>query len=116
CQSDKVGYLIGDQLVSNFCFPAWFDATQFGRPGPFDFRRLMKSPFELLPGGYAMCRNLAGGEWYLVTSTDAQFSYTARPRVGSRRERRKTGLQNWLKSGVACGPDFTAADLVRPRL
>src|SRR5262249_59361043 len=54
CQSDETGYLIEDQLVSDFCLPAWFDATQFGGPGPFDFRRLMNSPFELLPGGYAM--------------------------------------------------------------
>jgi hypothetical protein len=116
CQSDKTGYMIADQLVSNFCLPAWFDANQFGRPGPFDFRRLMKSPFELLPGGYAMCRNLSTeSAWYLVTSSGAQ-GYTTRPRVGSRRERRKVGIQNWLKSDVQMGSDFAAAQMDRPRL
>ncbi len=117
CQSDNFGYMIGDQLVSDFCLPAWFDANQAGRAGPFDFKQHIKQPFALLPGGYAMCRNLStGGGWNLVTATAAPLAYSTRPRVGSRRERRKTDYPNWLKSDVKTGRDFTASNLVRPRI
>ena len=61
CQSENFGYMIGDQLVSDFCLPAWFDANQFGGGGPFDFKHYIKQPFELLAGGYAMCRNPSTG-------------------------------------------------------
>jgi hypothetical protein len=77
----------------------------------------MREPFELLPGGYAMCRNLStGGGWTLITAANAPAVYSARPRVGSRRERRKTEFPNWQNSGVATEKNFATADLVRPRL
>jgi hypothetical protein len=82
CQSEQTGYKIGDQLVSDFCLPAWFDAGQLGTAGPFDHLRLMKRPFELLPGGYAMCRNLStGGPWTFITASGAPLAYDERPRA-----------------------------------
>jgi hypothetical protein len=117
CQSDKVGYKIGEQLVSDFCFPDWFNASKIGGVGPFDFLRQIKQPFELLLGGYAMCRNLStGGGWDLVTAGDVPLSYSMRPKVGSRRERRKIAPAKWLNSSVNTERDFAEADLVRPRL
>jgi len=117
CQSDQVGYQIGEQLVSDFCLPDWFDANKCGAAGPFDFLRKTKQPFELLPGGYAMCRNLStGGGWDLVTAGGVPLSYSMRPKVGSRRERRRIDPANWLKSNVQTGGDFAEADLIRPRL
>ncbi|MBR0820273.1 hypothetical protein [Bradyrhizobium liaoningense] len=117
CQSDQFGYLIGDQLVSDFCLPAWFDANRAGGAGPFDFKQHIKQPFALLPGGYAMCRNLSAGTgWTLVTAPGATLTYRDRPRVGSRRERRKIAYPNWLKSNVTVGSDFASAQLMRPRL
>jgi hypothetical protein len=117
CQSDETGYKIGDHLVSDFCFPTWFDASKVGSGGSFDYLRLMTKPFELLEGGYAMCRNLStGGPWTLITASGAPISYSMRPRVGSRRERRRTDLANWMKSAVKTGNDFTAANLIRPRM
>ena len=117
CQSDKTAYKIGDQLVSNFCFPAWFDASKAGTAGPFDCLRIMTKPFELLAGGYAMCRNLSiGGPWTLITASGAPLSYDTRPKVGSRRERRQTDSSNWTKSVVETGNDFSAAKLIRPRM
>jgi hypothetical protein len=117
CQSENFGYMIGDQLVSDFCLPAWFDANQFGGVGPFDFKHYIKRPFELLAGGYAMCRNLStGAGWNLVTAAAASPAYNTRPRVGSRRERRKTEYPNWLKSVVKTGGDFAVSDLIRPRM
>jgi hypothetical protein len=117
CQSDNFGYTIGDQLVSDFCLPDWFDANKIGHAGTYDFRGYIKQPFELLPGGYAMCRNVStGGGWTLVTASGAPPSYGARPRVGSRRERRRTDFMTWHKSLVAAGSNFAQANLLRPRL
>jgi hypothetical protein len=125
CQSDDTGYRIGDQLVSDFCLPAWFDANKFSSAGPFDHRGLMTRPFQLLAGGYAMCRNLTtGGPWTLVSGTGAplarsahpKVAYNLRPKVGSRRERRRTDVTNWVKSDVAMGEDFRTAKLTRPRM
>ena len=85
----------------------------------------MTAPFELLAGGYAMCRNLSiGGSWTLITGAGAPLArsmqpkqaYNLRPKVGSRRERRRTGLTDWVKSDAQTGPDFSAANLVRPRM
>ena len=118
CQSDASGYKIGGRLVSDFCTPAWFDADKLGTSGPCDFRKLIGQPFELLAGGYAMLRNLSvGGPWTIVTApaaTKAHLAQALRPRIGSRRERRKTGLGGWIKSNVEVGDDFSAANLTLP--
>jgi len=117
CQSDETGYKIGDHLVSDFCFPSWFDANKFGSAGPFDHLRLMSSPFELLHGGYAMCRNLTvDGTWTLITGPSTSLTYSMRPKVGSRRERRRSDLTNWIKSDVVTGQNFRSASLLRPRM
>ena len=117
CQSEKFGYKIGDQLVSDFCLPAWFDANRIDSIGPFDFGRHMKQPYELLPDGYAMCRNLSiGGGWHLITAAGAPLSYNMRPRVGSRRERRRIEYTHWLRSDVETGSEFATTDLIRPRI
>lgn len=117
CQSDEFGYKIGDQLLSDFCFPAWFNANKFGDNGPFDFGRHIKQPFQLLPNGYAMRRNLSfGAGWMLITSGDAPLPYSERPRLGSRRERRNTGFPNWIKSLVKTGSNFEDAEFIRPRI
>lgn len=118
CQSDASGYKIGGRLVSDFCTPAWFDANKVGTSGPFDFRKLIAQPFELLAGGYAMLRNLSvGGAWTIITApaaTKANVAQALRPRIGSRRERRKTGLAGWMKSNVEVGDDFSVANLTLP--
>jgi len=117
CQSDNSGYRIDGHLVSNFCLPAWFDASRFGGADRFDFRGQIKQPFELLPGGYGMCCPLFYPTgWQLVTAPGSPPSYAMRPRVGSRRERRRTNFTNWHKSVIETGDDFHAANLVRPRV
>jgi len=115
CQPEGFGYRIDGQLMSDFCLPAWFDANKYGSAGPFDFRGHIKQPFELLPGGFAMCRPLFfSGSWELVTAPGSPLSYTMRPRVGSRRERRRIGFVNWHKCTVETGDDFRTAKLLRP--
>ncbi|MEI9989087.1 MAG: hypothetical protein WDM86_03530 [Rhizomicrobium sp.] len=116
CQADQFGYKIGDQLVSDFCLPAWFDAGAAASGGPFDFKLHMKQPFELLPGGYAMCCNLSYyAGWQLVTAPGQPPAFSTRPRVGSRRERRRTDQTSWQKSVVKTGGDFRTAKLIRPQ-
>ncbi|MEI9849776.1 MAG: hypothetical protein WDN24_01680 [Sphingomonas sp.] len=111
CQSDDAGYRIDDRLVSNFCLPSWFDASKYGAEGKFDFTGQIKQPFELLPGGYAMwCCPAYSIGWQLLTKPGAPLSYAMRPRVGSRRERRKTGVANWLQSSDASGISTAGAN------
>ncbi len=115
CQSDKFAYTINDQLVPDFCLPDWFDANKVGSIGPFDFGRHMTQPFELVAGGYAMVRNLStGGEWALVTASGAPIPYGMRPKVGSRRERRRSNFASWQNSTVTTGLEFDKAKVVRP--
>ncbi len=117
CQADQSGYKIGDRLVSNFCLPAWFDPWQRNTTGPFDFLNKINQPFGLLPGGYASVLGLyfyTG--WQQIFAPGSPVTYSARPRVGSRRERRRTGMRLWLKSAVLTGNDFRVAKLIRPTL
>jgi hypothetical protein len=117
CQSVDFGYRIDGQLVSNFCLPSWFDANQIGGVGPFDFGKHIRQPFALLPGGFALRRNLSIAQgWTLVAGPGPQPTYNMRPRIGSRRERRKTECQNWTKSPVWARDGFPRTSSSRPIL
>jgi hypothetical protein len=85
CENEAFGYRIDGVLVSDFVFPAWFDAAREPGSTRFDFRGLIKKPFELLPGGYISYYDLATGRWSQITAERQNFR--ARPPVGSRRER-----------------------------
>ena len=65
-----------------------------------------------------MLRNLSvGGPWTIVSApaaTKASLAQALRPRIGSRRERRKTGQGGWIKSTVELGSDFSVANLTLP--
>lgn len=50
-------YAIGDVSVSNFLGPRAFREGV----GPYDYLGLLKSPFEIRPGGYAIRREMATG-------------------------------------------------------
>lgn len=50
---EETSFLVNGFAMSNFVFPAWFDTK--GRPGArFDFLGMVKSPFSILKGGYAI--------------------------------------------------------------
>ncbi len=117
CQSDSYGYLIGDHLVSDFVYPTWFDPRESFGTRKFDYGKHITRPFELLPGGFSLILDLSfGSGWHLITGPGTAPTYHMRPRVGSRRERRRTCYVNWLKSAVAIGREFRAAELVRPSM
>lgn len=53
-------YSIGDVAVSNFLYPAYF--CQSTLPGTrLDHMRLVREPFQIRPGGYALTRSTSGG-------------------------------------------------------
>ncbi len=101
CEADNLGYSINGVLVSDFVFPTWFES--FRQPGSvqFDFCNHIQKPFQLLPGGYIGVFNLASSTgWHQLTAEKGQFKYDMRPRLGSRRERRRTSRDQWLRSEV----------------
>ncbi len=49
CETNDQGYRINSILLSDYVYPSWFHNNG---TGPFDQRRLINSPFQILPGGY----------------------------------------------------------------
>jgi hypothetical protein len=98
-EADRFGYMIDDVLVSDFVHPAWFqdtaaDGTRFDHAGH------IKAPLEILPGGYIGIFDVAGSGWIQLVPAGAEMAYIDRPRVGSRRERRRTPRDQWQRSSV----------------
>jgi hypothetical protein len=101
CESDDQGYLIDGVLVSDFVNPAWFEAFRKTGSTQFDHRSLIQNPFELLPGGYISVFDMTSGTgWRQLYNNQAELKYSARPHVGSRRERRKTPREQWMGSRI----------------
>jgi hypothetical protein len=99
CQADEFGYRIDGTLVSDFVYPAWFESFRKRGSTQFDYRKRIKKPFELLKGGYIGVYDVkAGGGWHQITAARGLYRYVMRPDVGSRRERRRTPRDQWLKS------------------
>jgi len=52
CEDDKFAYSIDGVMVSDFVYPAWFEDFRSDKSTQFDYKNLIRSPFQLLPGGY----------------------------------------------------------------
>ena len=98
CEADNYGYTIGNTLVSDFVFPAWFESFA-AADAKLDQQGQIRKPFEILPGGYISVFDITSSNgWQQVTGQQAQANYSSRAYVGSRRERRRTPRHAWLKS------------------
>ncbi len=109
-EDDKLGYAIDAVTVSDFVLPGWFEPTHVAEGEKFAFHSKVSHPFQLLPGGYIGYFDLDGGGWQQLTAREPSDArqmtarsagptpYKARPRVGSRRERRRTPKNQWLAS------------------
>jgi hypothetical protein len=105
-EDDSLGYSIDGILVSDFVYPAWFES--FRTSGPFDKQGKVTAPFQLLAGGYIGVYQIpnSGGWTQLNAQTDHALpavlrdskNYIKRPRLGSRRERRRTPRDQWIRS------------------
>lgn len=98
CEADTYGYTIGNTLVSDFVYPAWFES--FSPAGTkLDQQGQIHKPFEILPGGYISVLDITSSTgWQQVTGQKALSSYSSRAHVGSRRERRRIPRYAWLRS------------------
>ena len=121
CEADELGYTIDTTLVSDFVYPAWFESFRLPGSTQFDKQGHVREPFAILQGGYALVYDIGSGSGYhqvlgkiAPSSPQAQpgpwelnFRPTRRPRVGSRRERRMTHRQQWVRSAVhaKCGTE-----------
>ena len=117
----ELGYTIDTTLVSDFVYPAWFESFRLPGSTQFDKQGHVQEPFAILQGGYALVYDIGSGSGYhqvfgkiAPSSPQAQpgpwelnFRPTRRPRVGSRRERRMTHRQQWVRSAVhtKCGTE-----------
>jgi len=99
CEPDEFGYEINGTLVSNFVYPSWFESFHVSGVAQFDHGKHIKQPFEVLNGGYINIYNItSGGGWQEAIKDADQLKWNKRAPVGSRRERRKTTRQQWIKS------------------
>lgn len=102
---ESLEYEINGIAVSDFVTPQWFEPGQHPQGTKFNFMGGIKAPFELLPGGYIGAMNVkSGSNWTQITAKHQghpqarQMTYKCIPRVGSRRERRQRGRENWIAS------------------
>jgi hypothetical protein len=101
CEADQFAYTIDGVVVSDFVFPAWFESFRKPNSTPFDRQEQIKAPFELLTGGYIGIYDVpSGGGWTQITKDGRGGHYRMRPPVGSRRERRRTPRDQWLRSAL----------------
>ncbi len=103
CEADQFGYKIGEVLVSDFVYPAWFESSRKPGSAQFDFQKMINKPFELLKGGYIGAFNVRSGSGWTQITKAGERKYEMRPRVGSRRERRRTPRDEWMTSSVIFG-------------
>ena len=115
-EADQFAYSIDGVLVSDFVTPAWFMP---GYPGPYDHGGHCPKPLTLLQGGYIGVWRPGGG-WTQVSARsdhadlhttirtldhayEEEQPFSARPRLGSRRERRRTSRRYWQRSVAHAG-------------
>jgi hypothetical protein len=97
CEADSDGYPIDGTMVSDFVYPAWFESFR-GAGTKFDHRSKIEKAFQLLPEGYISVFEITGGSGWGQIYGDKAPEYAARPHVGSRRERRRTRRDHWMRS------------------
>lgn len=95
-EEDHLGYPIDGIQVSDFVLPRWFDATARS-PTLFSFKRHVNAPFALAGGGYVGVWVPNEG-WTQRVADARSIRHAARAKVGSRRERRRIPLDQWLLS------------------
>jgi hypothetical protein len=102
CEADELGYKIDNTLVSDFVYPAWFESFRKPKSTQFDYGKHIHKPFQLLPGGYIGEFDVTSGSgWQPKFGEGGPYRYDKmRPRVGSRRERRRTPRDQWRESTV----------------
>ncbi len=100
CEADSFSYKIDGVDVSDFVFPGWFEPLHIAKGEAFDQQGKIKKPLSLLPGGYIGVYRIEKGSGWTQLTSKGKLDYAFRPPVGSRRERRRTPMDQWLRSKV----------------
>lgn len=99
CEADALGYTVGGSLLSDFVLPAWFEPGRGRKGARYDHQGHLHAPFQLAPGGYIGIFDVATGSgWQQLNADRDAHAYASRPPVGSRRERRRTPFDQWVRS------------------
>jgi hypothetical protein len=99
-EADELGYEIDGVLVSDFVHPEWFIPDLAHVKGvQFDHGKHVSKPFELAKGGYIGYTDVWPPNWQQIQAEgEPSDDPLTRPRVGSRRERRRTDRRSWRRS------------------
>ncbi len=99
CEDDSLGYQIDNILLSDFVYPAWFESFRPEGSTQFDRGNKIKTPLQLLAGGYIGTFNVnSGSGWTQTTAEKRPNSALHRGAVGTRRERRTIPHELWINS------------------
>src|SRR3989454_12821143 len=101
CEAEQFAYKTDGVLVTDFVYPAWFESFRKAGSTQFDRESRVNEPFQLLSGGYIGIFDCPSGNgWTQITGDRKAHRYSMRPPVGSRRERRRTPREQWLRSEI----------------
>jgi hypothetical protein len=106
CEADPDGYDINGVLVSDFVYPAWFESFRQTGSTQFDHQLRITDPFQLLPGGYISVYDMTSGTgWQQISRPLPQPAafVPQRAPIGSRRDRRRTPRNQWVRSAADAG-------------
>jgi hypothetical protein len=67
CQDPAYAYTVNGVLVSDFYTPAYFEPA-FTQGSKYSFSGQLRTPRDVLPGGYLTWRNLTTGHWHQLKS------------------------------------------------
>jgi hypothetical protein len=97
-ENDACAYEIDGIKVSDFVLPAYYEG--FHKEGKqYDYCNLLKRPCpELLPDGYISFYDPTTGRGWQERYSEQRGAESMRPRIGSRRERRRTPREQWRRS------------------
>jgi hypothetical protein len=105
-EADQFGYDIDDILVSDFVYPSYFESMFYNKAAvKFDHQNKLKNIVpDMLPGGYMLVWDIySGSGWHQIFADRPSYitgMRRSRPRIGSRRERKMTTRNQWMKSEI----------------
>ncbi|HEV7501749.1 MAG TPA: hypothetical protein VGQ33_17155 [Vicinamibacteria bacterium] len=97
-EADDLGYDVDGITVSDFVTPAWFQSFRKKGSTDFSFRKNVKEPFALAPGGYIGYYDVQSGSGWQQLTPNEKPTFKSRAPRGSRRERRRTPRRQWMAS------------------
>lgn len=100
CEDDQFGYRVNGVLLSDFVTPAWFEGWRAPHSTKFDFQNHISGPFALLTGGYISYFDIRNGGGWKQQLAEGVPPGKSRAPIGSRRERRQVGPDNWNHSTI----------------